>query len=50
MAGQICLLKMWSKIVQEEMVSIVLQGPTEIPQLWNVSKFFKTTQAMTVFM
>ena len=25
MAGQICLLKMWSKIVLEEMVSIVQQ-------------------------
>ena len=24
--------------------------PTEIPQLWNISRFFKTTQAMTVFM
>ena len=49
MAGQICLLKMWSKIVQEEMVSIV--RPTEIPQLWNISRFFKTSsQAVTVFM
>ena len=47
MAGQICLLKMWSKIVQEEMVSIILQKFTsygtfldflkQVPKLWLFS-------------
>lgn len=60
MAGQICLLKMWSKIVQEEMVSFVLQkfpsygtfNPAFLkqPQLWLFSCKVREGQLLFVYL